>query len=251
MENDILFQEKLRMYTAGEMPPGLAKAFLEEAMASPAKQKELAFSEQLVAALRFREAAAVENIVKDIINSEGLPSGRNPWSFKWWIIFGLAALVTMAFFTVVWVGGRFSSVSSPNASLIDPYLTPLENIFGLDSQSDSALIVGITAYQQKAYKKSAAALENYLQQHSELNVTLYLGTAYLLDGQFEAAIQKLEFAALSNEPPIRETALWYAALAYLSNGKKEKAVFILNQIAPQALYYSEAQALLQKINFPN
>lgn len=243
MEDNFAFQEKLRAYTSGALPPDEREKFFAEIQATDAGRQELAFSEQLVASLREREIAQVSGIISGIILEEGLPEYRKVFSNRvvaFFTILGLAfGLAVLGYIIVKQVSGK----PDPVVGISERHIKPLENVFALPA-SAAGLQEGLAEYERGQYKPAAAKLAAYLAQEQELNVALYLGTALLLDDRAKEAIRVLEEAVLSNEQPVRETAIWYLCLAYLKSGKPHEAIDRLRMIEPQALYYTEAQQLL-------
>ena len=61
------------------------------------------------------------------------------------------------------------------------------------------------------------------------------------------ALAPLALAAQSSEPPVREAALWYLALAQLQQDKPQAARQSLLALPPDGIYSAEAAALLPLI----
>lgn len=134
--------------------------------------------------------------------------------------------------------------------IAEMFARPLENIlYTPEIRSDlSDLNAGLTAYEQRRYAEAIPLFERQMRNQPDNNVRLYLGTAYLLAAQPEKSIAILEVAANSQELPIRETALWYLALAHLKLQDQEAAQEVLKRMEPSAFYADQVSQLKTQLN---
>ena len=252
MENtNYPLQENIQSLVNGELDEATRQALLEQAQATPDIADQLAFSQSLALALRNRDLVAASAVLTQVIAEEGFPPPTAPGTGagKWLAWTGAAVfallLSTGAYF---WADaqGYFPSASQ---KLSRSVVQPLENVLFLptDGAGLADLQSGMAAYDAHRYTEAARSLEAYLSRRSDHAARVYLGVSRLLSGQAAQAVQPLADAAQSPEPPIREAALWYLALAQLENGKPQAARQALENLPPDGLYGPQAQALLKKL----
>jgi len=132
-----------------------------------------------------------------------------------------------------------------NEDLFLAYYEPYEeqllsrglNSDSIQSSSQDALIKGLEAYNQGAYKRSSNLLGNYLEsQPQDHRVALYLAITQLELGQAQEA--ELNFERARKDPDFEQQAIWYQALSYLKFGESTK----LTEITGRDYHYRKEQA---------
>jgi hypothetical protein len=243
MYRDHTFQEKLQTYISGTLEESERAAFELELEANEAAKSEAEFSRDLTDALRTREKEQVASVIRLAISTEGFPP---PVQKSPLLKLGLYAASIAAFLLLGW--GVYSNLGKRQAE--DPeylkvHLLPLENVIGIPDESLIAPVLqdGLKAYDRADYGTAASILSKYFMQTKELNVGLYYGTALLLDNRPAEAIRVLEQVQNANDLPVRESAQWYLALAYLKTKNIANARAVLNQIPSQGLYGQQAKQL--------
>jgi predicted Zn-dependent protease len=257
MENvNYTLQENIQSLVNGELDEKTRHALLEQVQAEPKVADELAFSQSLARALRQPELAAASAMLSTIIGEEGFPPPAAPPSptlthikGKWWIWAGVAVFTVLSLVGGYFWAGHTGLFASNTQKISGAVLQPLENVLFLPSsgQGIADLQMGMAAYEAGRYAEAARLLDGYVSHNPDNSARVYLGVAYLFSGQSKQAIPPLADVAQSPEPPIREAALWYLALAYLENNNSRAAVQALEAIPPDGLYGSQAQELLKKL----
>lgn len=253
MYRDHNFQAKLKAYLSGTLSEQDREGFEAELNANTEAQEEAAFSQDLNDLLQQRETDEVKALIQQAIDLEGFPPAPEApvtngasWGMGKiaGLLAGLAAALVLTWGIATYVGGE-----NTTATYVNNYLTPLENVIGLPDQSTiPALQDGIAAYDKGNYTQAASLLAAHFNQTRELNVGLYYGTALLLDGKAKEAIKILELARQSTDEPVRQSAEWYLALAYLKTGDTARTYNILNAIKSDHLYAQKARSLLEQMN---
>jgi anti-sigma-K factor RskA len=253
MYRDHNFQAKLKAYLSGTLSEQDREGFEAELEANTEAQEEVAFSQDLNDLLAQRETDEVKALIRQAIDLEGfppVPETPTTTGSSWGLgkvaglLAGLAAALVLTWGVVTYVG------RGDNApTYVNDYLTPLENVIVLPAQgAASALQDGITAYDKGDYAQAASLLATHFNQTRELNVGLYYGTALLFDGKAKEAIKVLESARQSIDEPVRQSAEWYLALAYLKTSDTARAYNILNSIKSDHLYAQQAHSLMEQMN---
>lgn len=250
--NDPL-QENIQSLINGELNPTARQALLAQAKAEPAVADELAFSQSLARALRFRETLATSAILSAVIAEEGFPPPPSPAATggrKWWTWLGGATLLILFCTGAYFMAENAGFFSSESQKLSRANVQALENVLFLpnDGQGLRELQAGMAAYDARQYAEATRSLELYISRRPDHAARVYLGVARILSGRAADAIAPLSLAAQSQEPPIRESALWYLALAYLENNRPDEARQTLQSIPADGIYSVQAQELLKKLN---
>lgn len=252
MENNYdTLQEQLRALASGELDEAARQALHEKARNSPEIADELAFSNNLVTALRHSDMLAAKTILDKVIEEEGFPPPAAPGpSGKWWLIragmaLAVVGLLSLAYF---WNAGRSTSLSE-SQELSRHATQALENVLFLPDTGIGIadLRSGMAAYDAARYAEAARALGAYVDRRGDNAARVYLGVSFLLSGQARAAIAPLADAARSPEPPVQEAALWYLALAYLETDNPRAARQALESIPAGGLFGDQARELKDKI----
>lgn len=254
MENNFDFQETLRASLAGELTPEAQAAFEALLRQSPEAMEEYRFSLQLSKALRHRDVLTAAAVAQRVVGEEGFPPPPAPASGGTSAIRVLAvAGVALTLVLAGWLGytqGRERGWWGQPAAvrMAQPFVKPLENVLALpdDPARLPDLQAGMDAYNSGNYALAAERLTAYCTQNAEASACLYAGTAHLLAGNPRTAVRLLEPLRASNEPPVRETALWYLALAYFQNNQPDEARRVLNDLPPGNLYENEVKRLLEQ-----
>lgn len=250
MENiNHTLQEQIHSLVNGELDEAAAIQLRHQAKTDAVLADELAFSQSLALALQQPELRTAHALLKNVMAEEGFPppSAGKTYGWKTWL--GIASLALLlgsaAYFTARETGFLLSKTQELSRSR----LQALENVLFLsnEGQNETSLREGMRQYDAGNYKQAAKQLQTYLNARPDDAARVYLGVARLMDHQPEKAIQALQFPANSPEPPIREAALWYLALAYLEAGNTNKAEATLRLLPPDGLYGLQAAELLQNL----
>jgi hypothetical protein len=249
MENiNYQLQEKIQSYVNKGMDDAAKRELQAQAQSEPGAAEELAFSQSLVKALRHREMTAAAAVLSEVIRQEGFPPPAAPTTSFWsqwssWII-GSVLILAIAGGGFFWADsqGMFLTADQKKAQLA---LTPLENVFFTNTPQDGPEIgrlrAGMQAYDAGKYADAARIMTDV----PELNVQLYVGVSHLMNDNPDKAIGPLTEVLQSPEPPVREAASWYLALAYHLDNQPDEAKRILRKIPQEGLYGEQAKKLLQ------
>ncbi|MDX1911683.1 MAG: hypothetical protein SFV22_09380 [Saprospiraceae bacterium] len=242
-------QEQIHALVNGELDEAAANQLRHQAKTDTALAEELAFSQSLALALKQPELRTAHAVLKNVMAEEGFPPPSTGKTYGWKTWLGIASLAlllgSVAYFTVRETGFLLSETQELSRSR----LMALENVlfFSNGGQNEAALRDGMRLYDAGKYKQAAKHLQTYLNARPDDAARVYLGVARLMDHQPEKAVQALQIAANSPEPPIREAALWYLALAYLEAGNADKADATLRLLPPDGLYGPQATELRQNL----
>lgn len=248
--NDAL-QEQLQGLATGNIDEQARLVLMEQAAGSATLTDEIVFSQSLVLALRNPDAVAAHAKIKAVIAAEGFPpppptaNSLSKSILKW---AGITALVILLSVGFLMLSEQIFPVPSTTQQLSRTIAEPLDNVFFLPDGADQLpdLRSAMESYDSRQYGKAAKKLAEYVKNRPESGVFLYLGISRLLSGRGAEAIEPLRFASGSAEPPIRESALWYLALAYLEQNDPQSARQVLSQLAESEIYGKQAEALLQQ-----
>ncbi|MBX2892946.1 MAG: tetratricopeptide repeat protein [Saprospiraceae bacterium] len=255
MENtNLSLQEKIQAFVAGELDDASRQALLQQAQADPDIADEIAFSQSLARALRYPDAVAASATIAAVMAEEGFPPPPPPaptFSLRktvWKWLGGGAALLILALGGYL-VAERATASATTSQQLSRTALEPLENVFSLPSNAEQLpdLQRAMTAYDAGRHAEAIRAFEAYLAKRPDSAARLYLGVSYLLSGQADKAIQPLSLASLSEEPPLKEAAFWYLALAYLERNNTLAARQALSEMPLDGIYHTKAKALLDAL----
>ncbi len=254
MENiNYPLQENIHSLINGELNLTARQALLEQAKTEPEVADELAFSQSLARALRFRDTLAASVLLSAVMVEEGFPPPSAPAASggrKWWTWLSGATLLILFCTSAFFLAENAGFFSSESQKLSRANVQALENVLFLpkDGQGLRELQAGMVAYDAQQYAVAARSLDVYVNRRPDNAARVYLGVALILSSQAADAIAPLSLAAQSQEPPIQESALWYLALAYLENDRPDDARQTLESIPSDGLYGLQAQELLKKLN---
>ena len=243
-----ILQEKIQNFATGNLDTHSRDTLLGQAEADPELADELAFGRSLVMALRHKEWAEANAVLKAAIATEGFPPPppmATRWSF-WAAWAGGTVLLILLFGAVYWLPGR-NNTQAEFQVLAQNALKPLENVLLLPDSGAPSLKQGMTAYDAGLYQEASRLLDAYTKQRPEAAAKVYLGVSLLMSGRAKAAIKPLADATESPEPPVQEAAQWYLALAYIETGKVREAQEILGAMPKDGLFFAQAQDILNDI----
>ena len=251
MENtNYPLQEKIQSFVNGEADAAARQALLQAAAGDSETAEELAFSQSLNRALQHQDLLAAKATLNAIMDEEGFPPPPSGGTRSWWRLGGAAALVL----GLALVGGYFWTMSgskqaSKSSQLAQQHIEALENVLYVpqNNLSSPQLEAGMNAYDKQQYAEAARLLEAYTRSNPDNTARLYQGIAALMAHNSAEALAPLALAAQSSEPPVREAALWYLALAQLQQDKPQAARQSLLALPPDGIYSAEAAALLPLI----
>jgi TolA-binding protein len=240
-------QEKIQSLVNDELDDASAAQLREQAKNNPALADEVAFSQSLARALRHPEMRAAQTVLKNVIAEEGFPPPARSFAWKTWL--GIASVVLLLGSATYFTARETGLLLSESQRISRNALQPLENVFFVSNENQpvAALREGMQYYDNGDYQKAAQWLQEYLKKQPDDAARLYLGIARLMERAPEKAVAALEIAAKSPEPPVREAALWYLALAQLENDQTARAKETLNLLPPDGLYGPQAAELLEKM----
>ena len=172
-----------------------------------------------------------------------LPKKSN--SFPKWTI-GLL-IITLIGISLWWLNSTPTPKATEQlfAAYYEPYLVS-ETTRGNDTEE-----AYISYYNSQEYDNASSFLEELIRQFPEdSKYQMALGNCYLNTNpsKIEDAIRVFTKMAES-ENIYQSTAQWYLALAFLKNNEKEKAIFLLENLAKeqQGKYPALAQSLLDEM----
>lgn len=245
-------QQDIQSFVNQQADPATREQLQKAAATDPTVSDELAFSQSLSTLLRHQEMAAVAATIKQVVATEGFPppeTNTPTSSMGKWALWGGAAIVGLLLLAGVYgslYGGWWPSKAQVAAR---NHWTPLDNVLFLppDGPGLAQLQAGMKAYDAGQYRAAATQLRAYLNQQPDHAARLYLGVALLLDQQASQAVEPLQMAARSDEPPIREAALWYLSLAWIETGDSDSAKATLRQIPPDSPYAKPGAEILSQL----
>ncbi|MCF8229648.1 MAG: tetratricopeptide repeat protein [Bacteroidales bacterium] len=158
------------------------------------------------------------------------------------LFFSLAAVTLLLISTGLYL--VFKEGQKSGQELFNQYFSPLDQFieFRSKSESESAMIAGIAAYQQGKLDKAIVEFKKAGKNSQQQNLAnLYLGITYLGKDKLDKAIPLFERLTKS-QTDLRQSAEWYLGLAYLKMGKLNTCQQILEKIKTEEGHYYQAKA---------
>ena len=137
----------------------------------------------------------------------------------------------------------FMSPQSSPESLYQSYYSPYEDMIleRGNSESPQGLQEAMNAYNEGNFEISSAKFITFLDQNPDQNgVWLYLGIAQSETGEYNKA--EASFTKARANDQFAQQAMWYNAMSYLKQGKKDKAINQLKEIQNLSNHYKEKEA---------
>ena len=164
------------------------------------------------------------------------------------------ALLLVALFGLYQIGGNsdehlFADAFIPYESDLSVIVRGAEATANPKMAVDPALQAGAATFEQGNFKESITHFEEYLKKETDNQlIRFHLGIAQLEVDQLEHAIKNLSMVHEQSQTYQRE-AKWYLGLALLKNGKRAKAIEIIEDLIAQGpgRYYEEAKRLHSKL----
>ena len=175
---------------------------------------------------------------RNVANEEESAPHKRKHTRQLWPYYAVAASVALlvAVFLIF-----FNNTPTPEelfSANFEPYPALAYAPDRADDQPDSLEKRAFGAYTNGEMPEAIRLLEQLANQEGQPAYWLYLGNAYLADGQAEKAIAAL-LKAEDQESPLQEQVDWYLALAYLRAGQTEEARAKLEAISNTDSYYRE------------
>ena len=161
-----------------------------------------------------------------------------------WSVGVLAAAAAVVFFVGPWRDAPdFSGLAVIEAM-------PVRVPRGGDAEStfEQARRAGLQAYSEGTWSTASAQLRIAARENPTAEMHLYLGSALLLDGDAEAAVEPLAAAIETDDVLLREEARWQLANAHLSLGNANGARGQLEALVQEATgKLDRVHALLEQL----
>ena len=164
----------------------------------------------------------------------------------------LAVAASVVLLLVAWVAfGPERQVS--NSELVAQYFSPYDNENAQTrgeqiGQTDGIIAEAFISYDRGDYQASIPLFVDALQMKEDVDITFYLGNAYLATNDSENAIISFQTVKKAGNDVTGRTD-WFLALSYLHNENAEEAIKLLEDVRDhgEAYYAAKAIELLQKI----
>ena len=130
------------------------------------------------------------------------------------------------------------------------FTVPADNItVRNDQEIVPALQSAMESYNEQAYTDAVAKFENILQNDPDnAPVLFYSGVSYLILGETDQAVQKLQKVAQIENTAYGLTSRWYLGLAYLKQDNTAQAREIFSSLQESSSSYAtKADTLLQQL----
>jgi anti-sigma factor RsiW len=176
------------------------------------------------------------------------PAARQ-WMPKAWLVAAAVAIIALG----IWAAQALTG--SPLCDLDDPRtLAQAVGLYGqqysmMSARNPGAIDDGFQAYDQGLYAQTIAQFAGRLDTAQATlaarEMTLCLGIAYFMQGQYDQALPYLTRTRAFTEPRYAAEANWYQALIYRAQGESAPARQRLQVVAKGENHYAEAaQSLL-------
>jgi len=217
-QKDILIQEVDR-YLIGEMDEAAKMAFEKRLADDPEARNEVELQRLIIQGVRKEQLKKIIQKEEEAIKGEKITQAKR---IRKWISIGSLAIA--ASFSGFFYMGYLNNCSN----LADRYYVTYANIYELPSRGDESL------HPTQADSLFFDALKQLENGHNRI-AAKQLATLQTKQSELHAVTGN--------------AVKWYLSLAYLKNGKKQKAKELLKQLAekPSGEFYSEAKRLLKDI----
>jgi len=161
--------------------------------------------------------------------------------------------VAASIFIVILAATVYIHFSPKNSSeLVAEYFEPFPNTLAPIQRGvfeGDALNNAMTYYESEQYQQAAIELENYvLTPNAKPEAYLYLGVAYLSLQKPDQSLINLSKVDDFAVTEIKEAALWYSTLAYLSLEEKKRAKQMAQEVIKlEGFYRDKAQEIEDSI----
>ena len=170
-------------------------------------------------------------------------SSGNWWGGKGFLLIGL--LVTGI------IGGLLTystSLDNSMSKVVLPHMQPYENLISQNQADQTALAIGMTAYDRKDYLTATQQLQQHLiTKPNDVFAQLYLGISQTLNRQTDQAINILQPLTLS-EGIHTNASKWYLILNYIQIGNIEDAKFLMLDLEGDTVFGERVKALRIALN---
>jgi tetratricopeptide (TPR) repeat protein len=239
--------ELLERYLSGQLNESDRLRLEQRLRQEPELQQALAEFKFLIAGLDRAGRKEIYNTLKQLedtlppVEARVVPLWRKTW-FQVAASFAILALCAY----LVWP--RPEDPKELFAEYFEPYPNIIIPTVRGDFPADSSLKAkAYKAYDQADYKEAIVLFEEI--DGKDEGVLLYLGNAYLANGDAERAIPLFE-KVIDEYDVFDEQAEWYLAFCSLKLGEKEKAIAILEAMAKKENSYQERAKLIVKLLNP-
>lgn len=257
--NSDAVQNMIQDYVSGRLRGSDLVLFEEELKKNDELAIEVEFSQNMVFAVKHQSLLKTKAQLEQIATTNPIEpdysyledftkppsSGSAFGGLKGWLLSGIVVLVLVGlYFGVVGLPDKQISVEE-RTSLLQSYLSPLENVVVLDENYPNPMIEGMAAYDAGNY---VVAIRNLSLYKNDDNAQLYLGVSLLLNNESSKAVPILEKLSNNDNPVYAESAQWYLALAYLKLNQVKESEVLLEQLSKEGIYKAKAVQLLGRLD---
>ena len=251
--------ERIEQYLSGKLEGDALVDFEQQLRNDAALQNEVDLHREIEENLKGEKIHQLRDVLKtvdkkwqapstDVQTTEVKPTNRLKY------IRGMV-LMAASFLLLFFAYQTYFSASQelePNlfAANFEPYKMILSERSELnDSTNIVVLNRAITAYRNQDYAAGATIFQSLQNQYPKIIAYhFYKALSLLGNGETAAAIEAYEQILKTPKHFFTEQSEWYLALAYLQKGDEAATKTQLQKIKEGAFQYSEAQAILKKLN---
>jgi tetratricopeptide (TPR) repeat protein len=238
--DDIDFMEG---YLQGTLSSEERKDFEERLRNDPEFQKEFDSFRLSYSAIILESRKEVKQRLQQEDAGASAPKGR---VVNWrYVSIGIAASIVLAVLLV-----QIYRSPSPDKLYLS-YHETYPNVVAPIERNETTVDSYKKAFQLYEQKEYSNALEQFRvilkDSATSSSVNLYAGLCALELNDPTTAVSYFEAVIASSPNDFSETAKWYAALAYLKAGNKEKAIFYLDQLKDDSFYHARARDLMKEL----
>lgn len=191
-----------------------------------------------------------KNIHRDVkaLNKKihGSVSSCTTLQHNWRLYYSLAAMLVLAFTSILY----FQNKQPSHESLFTEYFKPYPNTIPLVRGEESAGLLesAMVEYESEKYKESLIILQNLLYREPENdNACFYAGISYLCLNDPQSAMGLLQKVVNNKRSDLADQATWYLALAYIKQGNIQAAKISLNDLCSKENDFKEKSIDLMRL----
>ena len=240
-------EETIEAYLSGRLPADKRSAFEQHSLECPRCLEKLHALQALQAELWEQEGAAVAEA-----------PDRRPIPVRRWAFASAAALTLLVIGAALWwklggLPGKRLEPRGPSSALIAlsafeaPAYLPLALRGGAD-EAEERFRTGMEYYTAGRYRMAIGDLRaaETLNPHAS-HVLFFLGVCYLLTGETDQGLSRLEKAASLGDPAYADEARFYLAKGWLRKGNAARARTELKAVVDSGSRLAEEAACLLEL----